>query len=198
MPRSPRVLACAATVLAVVGLAAPAARAQDAPAGVETVYVPEPTPALASLVPTGTDAAIVRVLWFALDAVGKPYAFGARGPDSFDCSGLVDAAYRAAGLRVGPTTEQQQTVGTAVASVADLAPGDLVFVPGADGTAQDPGHVGLYLGNGLIVQATHTGDVVRITPLSAWSASIAVIRRVVPAPAPPIAPARVPVGGTRT
>ena len=185
MSRVPRVLAVVVGVSLVgVGSLTPAAFGEDAPAGAAVAYVPEPTPALASLVPAGTDPRIVTVLWYALDAVGLPYAFGARGPVAYDCSGLVDAAYRSAGLRVGPTTTQQRTAGVAVTDTALLAPGDLLFVPGADGTADDPGHVGIYLGGGLIVQATHTGDVVRITPLAAWSGQLATVRRIVTAPDP--------------
>jgi len=143
------------------------------------VYVPEPTPALSALVPAGTDPRIVKVLWYALDQIGKPYLYGTRGPDAFDCSGLVDAAYRAAGLRVGPTTVQQQLAGHAVVDASQLVPGDLVLIPGADGTAIDPGHVGLYVGSGLVIQATHTGDVVRITSLSAWNGEIVAMRRII-------------------
>lgn len=75
--------------------------------------------------------------------------------------------------------------------VDQLAPGDLVFVPGSDGTTDKPGHVGMYLGNGLIVQATHTGDVVRITPLSSWAGEIAAMRRIIH-PKPIAAPAATP------
>jgi cell wall-associated NlpC family hydrolase len=60
-----------------------------------------------------------------------------------------------------------------------LLPGDLIFIPGSDGTAANPGHVGLYLGQGLIIQAPHTGDVVKISSLDSWRSEIAKIRRVV-------------------
>lgn len=87
-----------------VGVFASPAFANDAAAGAVVSYVAEPTPALSALVPEGTDPRVTRVLWYALDAVGLPYAFGGRGNGTYDCSGLLDAAYRSAGIRVGPTT----------------------------------------------------------------------------------------------
>jgi hypothetical protein len=174
-----RIASLVLVVGVVVGpLSAGRAVAQDVAPGVVVQYVPVPSPELAALVPPGTDARLVTVLWFALNAVGTPYGFGARGPASFDCSGLVDAAYRAAGVVVGPTTVEQRHAGVAVSDATLAEPGDLVFVPGADGTIEEPAHVGIYLGNGLLVQATHTGDVVRVTELSAWVGQIATIRRV--------------------
>lgn len=88
--------------------------------------------------------------------VGKPYAWGATGPDSFDCSGLVMAAYAAARVELSRTTYTQVLEGTAVAE-ADLLPGDLVF--------PDPGHVQIYLGNGYVIEAPFTGAQVRVVPM---------------------------------
>lgn len=90
---------------------------------------------------------------FARAQVGKPYQWGATGPSSFDCSGLVQAAFQAAGINLPRTTYDQVNVGTPVGQ-ADLAPGDLVF--------PDPGHVQIYLGNGYVIEAPHTGANVRI------------------------------------
>ena len=88
-------------------------------------------------------------------------------------------AYRAAGLNLPRVTGDQVRAGTPVASLADARPGDLIFIPGSGGSMTNPGHVGLYLGSGLLVQAPHTGDVVKISPV--WGASqIAAIRRIVP------------------
>jgi len=119
--------------------------------------------------------------------LGTPYSFGgdctaAHSGDSArecDCSSLLMGAYRAAGIGLPRVTGDQVHAGTPVASLADARPGDLIFIPGSDGTMAVPGHVGLYLGSGLLVQAPHTGDVVKISP--AWGASqIAAIRRIVP------------------
>ncbi|CAG7600434.1 C40 family peptidase [Actinacidiphila bryophytorum] len=105
---------------------------------------------------TGRAAAAIN---FALAQRGKPYVWGATGPGSYDCSGLTQAAYRAAGVTIGRTTSDQATKGIAV-SKADLRPGDLVFF------YSGLSHVGIYLGNGQIVHAPHTGAVVEVAPLS--------------------------------
>ncbi|WUH91400.1 NlpC/P60 family protein [Streptomyces sp. NBC_00433] len=96
---------------------------------------------------------------FALAQRGKPYVYGATGPGSFDCSGLTQAAYKAAGITLGRTTYDQVKDGVPV-SKADLRPGDLVFF------YSGMSHVGIYLGNGKIVHAPHTGAVVEIAPMS--------------------------------
>ncbi len=78
--------------------------------------------------------------------VGKPYEYGAAGPDSYDCSGLTQYAYRAAGMELPRRSADQATVGTPVAR-ADLQPGDLVFY------YEPISHVGIYVGDGQIVHA---------------------------------------------
>ncbi len=78
--------------------------------------------------------------------VGKAYRYGGNGPDSFDCSGLTSYAYRAAGIELPRRSADQATVGVPVAS-ADLQPGDLVFY------YSPISHVGIYVGNGVIVHA---------------------------------------------
>jgi cell wall-associated NlpC family hydrolase len=105
---------------------------------------------------TGRAAAAVQ---FALAQRGKPYVYGATGPSGYDCSGLTQAAYRAAGVSIGRTTWDQAKDGVAV-SEADLQPGDLVFF------YSGLSHVGIYLGNGQIVHAPHTGATVEIAPMS--------------------------------
>lgn len=95
--------------------------------------------------------------------LGDPYIYGAEGPAAFDCSGLVQYVYRALGDTAIPrTSEEQWHYGTAV-SQADAQPGDLVFFVGgeAGATANNPGHVGIYLGNGQMINAPHTGTVVQ-------------------------------------
>jgi peptidoglycan DL-endopeptidase CwlO len=116
------------------------------------------------------------VRW-ALAQLGDPYRWGATGPDTFDCSGLTSSAYRAAGVGIPRVSRAQWGAGPHVA-VANLLPGDLVFY--ADNPA-DPAtihHVGLYIGNGLMVHAPHTGDVVRV--VSIWRESFAGATRIVP------------------
>lgn len=129
-------------------------------------------------IPAGTPPPIVAVITFALAQLGKPYAFGTAGPATFDCSGLVQAAYARIGVHLPRTTYQQVDAGTPVYDLARLQPGDLLFIPGSDGTPQAPGHVGMYLGDSLLIQAPKTGDVVQISPLGQWTTSITAVRRV--------------------
>lgn len=89
--------------------------------------------------------------------LGKPYVWGATGPNSFDCSGFTSYVYRkAAGIEITRTTFSQVNVGRPV-SRGELQPGDLVF-PSA-------GHVGIYVGGGNIIHAPQTGDVVKVSPI---------------------------------
>ncbi|HET9006815.1 MAG TPA: C40 family peptidase, partial [Actinomycetes bacterium] len=116
------------------------------------------------------------VRW-ALAQLGDPYRWGATGPDSFDCSGLTSSAYAAAGVSIPRVSRAQWGAGLHVA-VANLLPGDLLFY--AD-NPRDPAtihHVGMYIGNGLMVHAPHTGDVVRVA--SIWRESYAGATRIVP------------------
>lgn len=76
----------------------------------------------------------------------------------------MTAAWAAAGVRISRTTYEETHDGFPT-DLVHLAPGDLVLTPGSDGTLAAPGHVGMYLGSGLIVVAPHTGDVVRIQRL---------------------------------
>ncbi|MCW3839142.1 C40 family peptidase [Micromonospora yasonensis] len=91
--------------------------------------------------------------------IGKPYVWAANGPDSFDCSGLTQYAWASAGVQLDHYTGAQWTEGVAV-SKANLRTGDLVFF------YADHHHMGIYVGNGLIVHAPHTGDVVRMAQMS--------------------------------
>jgi cell wall-associated NlpC family hydrolase len=129
-------------------------------------------------IPAGTPAPIVAVITFALAQLGKPYVYGTAGPASYDCSGLVQAAYASIGVKLPRTTFQQVHVGSPVYSTAQLQPGDLLFIPGSDGTLQAPGHVGMYLGDNLLIQAPESGEVVKIGPLIQWVGSLAAIRRI--------------------
>ena len=92
----------------------------------------------------------------ALSRLGRPYVWGATGPDQFDCSGLVQWSYAQAGLHLDRTTYQQINDGMPVPR-SRVRPGDLVF-PHA-------GHVQLAIGNNLVVEAPYSGASVRISPL---------------------------------
>jgi cell wall-associated NlpC family hydrolase len=92
----------------------------------------------------------------ALAQVGDPYVWGAGGPDAFDCSGLMQYAYSAAGISLPHSSSSQSTMGTPV-SRDQLQPGDLVFF------YSPVSHVGMYIGNGQIVNAENPGVGVKIT-----------------------------------
>jgi cell wall-associated NlpC family hydrolase len=130
-------------------------------------------------IPPGSPAPIATVITFALAQLGKPYVYGATGPNAYDCSGLIVASYARIGVHVPRTTYQQVNAGTPVFDIAQLRPGDLLFIPGSDGTPQAPGHVGMYLGAGTLIQAPETGQTVRLSPLSQWTSSLAAMRRIV-------------------
>ncbi|MFU8853620.1 NlpC/P60 family protein [Micromonospora sp. SL1-18] len=91
--------------------------------------------------------------------IGKPYVWAANGPGSFDCSGLTQYAWKAGGVSLTHYTGAQWNEGAPV-SKANLRTGDLVFF------YSDLHHMGMYVGNGLVVHAPHTGDVVRMERLS--------------------------------
>ncbi|MGW8330387.1 NlpC/P60 family protein [Streptomyces sp. NPDC055897] len=103
---------------------------------------------------TPASAKAAKALAFARAQMGKPYVWGATGPASYDCSGLTQAAWKAAGVDLPRTTWDQVKVGTRVAT-ADLQPGDLVFF------YDDISHVGMYTGNGMMIHAPHSGAYVR-------------------------------------
>ncbi|MFD4461504.1 NlpC/P60 family protein [Nocardia sp. NPDC058480] len=110
---------------------------------------------LAGLVPgSGTSA-----LAAALTRVGDPYVWGATGPDQFDCSGLVQWAFKQVGKSVPRTSSQQAGYGTPV-SKDELLPGDVIlFYP-------DITHVGIYAGNGMMVHASTFGVPVAVAPIN--------------------------------
>lgn len=95
----------------------------------------------------------------ALDQVGKPYQYGADGPDSYDCSGLTSYAWRAAGVDITRTSRSQWHATTRVGR-GELQPGDLVFFS-RDGTPSGIGHVAMYIGDGDVVEASRSGVPVR-------------------------------------
>jgi len=108
--------------------------------------------------PSQTVAAVIS---FAEQQLGKPYLWGGTGPDAFDCSGLVMMAYRSAGISIARTSQDQWATETRV-PVSQVQPGDLVFFAGSDGTPTSPGHVGLVIGGGQMIEAYATGFPIRV------------------------------------
>ncbi|MFH9860454.1 NlpC/P60 family protein [Streptomyces sp. NPDC017202] len=127
------------------------------PAGTGT-STPSSSPATSTSPSTSTDSSYAtkaeRALAFARAQIGKPYVWGATGPDSYDCSGLTQAAWKAAGVSLPRVTYDQVNAGTTV-SLSAAQPGDLVFF------YADVTHVGIYIGNGMMIHAPKPGAYVR-------------------------------------
>jgi cell wall-associated NlpC family hydrolase len=102
---------------------------------------------------------------FALAQVGKPYVFGAAGPDAYDCSGLTMASWAAAGVSLPHSAADQYGYGTHV-SLSNLTPGDLIFM------YSPIGHVTIYIGDGMMVSAPQSGQDVSVIPVTSFSGSI--------------------------
>jgi cell wall-associated NlpC family hydrolase len=109
-----------------------------------------------------------QALRWALSKRGDPYVWGAAGPSSFDCSGLVLWAYAKVGISLPHFTGDQWNMGVHVGR-NQLQPGDLVFF------YPDIGHVGLYIGNGLMVDAPDFGEDVQVQPVM-WSVYVGAVR----------------------
>lgn len=111
------------------------------------------TAASSAAVGAGASPVAAAAVAYATAQVGKPYLWGASGPNAFDCSGLCYAAYKSAGMTIPRTTTTQLLAGKPV-SKSDLMPGDLVF--------PYPGHVFMYSGGGATIEAPRTGQNVKI------------------------------------
>lgn len=111
----------------------------------------------------GGSAAAQGAVSAALSRLGKPYVWAASGPNAFDCSGLTMWSYGQVGMSLPHSSSAQRGSGPSV-SLSALAPGDLVFMPG---------HVGMYIGNGQVIHAPTTGDVVKVVALSSmhWTSA---------------------------
>jgi hypothetical protein len=111
---------------------------------------------------TGSPAAVA--VRFALEQLGKPYRWGADGPASFDCSGLVQTSYKAAGIRLPRVSRQQYGAGKLV-SLKTLRAGDLLFYAKNTSDKRTIYHVGMYLGRGRMVEAPNRQAPVRIASI---------------------------------
>ncbi|MFJ7016151.1 NlpC/P60 family protein [Streptomyces albogriseolus] len=105
-------------------------------------------------------AAGERAVRYAVEQLGKPYEWGAEGPETYDCSGLTSQAWRAAGAEV-PRTSQEQWARLERIDLVELRPGDLVVY------FHDATHVALYLGDGMVVQAPRPGARIKVSPVAA-------------------------------
>jgi hypothetical protein len=120
-------------------------------------------------IPAPLPTTTVALKW-AFAELGKPYVWGATGPNSFDCSGLTQFVWRQAGVNI-PRVASAQYAWTIPVPLSQLLPGDLVFY----GTT-DIHHVGIYIGDGLMINAPHTGTVVQVS--SIWWSDLAGFGRV--------------------
>lgn len=128
--------------------------AQQQAAAAQGAATPESAPGTSTPADSSYTTKAAKALAFARAQAGKPYVWGATGPGSYDCSGLTQAAWKAAGVTLPRVTYDQADAGATV-SLADAQPGDLVFF------YDDISHVGLYIGNGMMIHAPKPGTYVR-------------------------------------
>lgn len=146
----------------------------------ETTTDPVQLPAGFGL-PAGTPVQIVTAVSYGIQKLGMPYQWGGTGNPSYDCSGLMMMAYDAAGVTISRTTYTQVLDGTPIYNASDLKPGDLIFTAGSDGTPTNPGHVGMYLGSNLVLDAPRTGKDIQIAQFDDgyWNQEAVAFRRIV-------------------
>lgn len=145
------------SLLGTLTAAEQAAYRQQAVPSVSTATVAQMRMAFNGPASPVTSAAAAQAVRFALAQVGKPYVFGASGPDAYDCSGLTGAAWASAGVSLPHSAALQYNYGHHV-SFDELRPGDLMFF------YQPIGHVTIYVGNGLMVSAPQSGENVSVVP----------------------------------
>lgn len=120
-------------------------------------------------------ASVAAAIAAARSVIGAPYVWGATGPNTFDCSGLMKWAWGKAGVTLPRTSQEQSRYGTAVA-LKDIRAGDLVTSNWGSGRAS---HVGMYIGSGKIIHAPRPGSKVKIANLDAnYRAHVDAVRRV--------------------
>lgn len=130
-------------------------------------------------IPDDADPSERVAVEYALAQLGKPYVWGASGPVAFDCSGLTMMAWASAGVGLAHYTVAQFSEGVPVDDLGLVSPGDLVLVPGSDGTLAAPGHVGLYLGDGLVESAADPAVGVIVSSWAAFTAGgLSGVRRI--------------------
>lgn len=131
----------------------------------------------------GVDPALSGVgagaISFAARQLGVPYLWGGTGVGGFDCSGLTQAAYAAVGIAIPRTSTAQWTTLPHV-PLASLEPGDLVFFEPGEFTPGLPGHVGIWIGDGEMIDAPHTGTDVQVDAVSNWSPPLGAARPGIP------------------
>lgn len=124
-----------------------------------------------AVLPTNTTNVQQAIVREAFKHLGKPYVWGAKGPNTFDCSGLTYYVYmKATDHYIGGWTGEQQYAGTQI-PVSQAQPGDLVFWGPSSGVTH---HVGIYIGNGQFIHAPQPGDKVRVTSISDFTPDFAV------------------------
>ncbi|MFJ2626839.1 C40 family peptidase [Streptomyces sp. NPDC087532] len=134
-------------------------------------------------IPADAPKSVRTAIRWGLGQLGTPYQWGGactdpHGQDPMgrcDCSSLMQMSYKAGGISISRTTYTQVKEAKAV-SLDALKPGDLLFTRG---TTQVPEHVGMFIGDGLILHAPRTGDVVKISPLADWRPDVLAARRIV-------------------
>lgn len=137
----------------------PGVGSMDLPAGLGVSSPADQAP------PTADSTPEQRAVTYVESKVGAPYVWGATGPDTFDCSGLMQWAYEQVGVSIPRTSQAQETAGEPV-DLDALRPGDLVFFYNGE-------HVGMYVGDGNVIHAPDAGDHVKSTPVSAMGADTA-------------------------
>ncbi|SNR31053.1 C40 family peptidase [Blastococcus mobilis] len=155
MPRSgslPAVRRAALVLLAGAGVALSPLPAQAAAGG----GGPSSAAVAAAPAAAAASSAAQTVVSTALAQKGKPYVWAGAGPNSYDCSGLTQRAFAAAGVKLPHSSRMQSKMGAPVSRNA-LRPGDLVFF------YNPVSHVGIYIGNGQMVHAPRAGDVVKVS-----------------------------------
>ncbi|MER6332566.1 NlpC/P60 family protein [Streptomyces sp. NPDC001034] len=130
----------------------------DTAAGRASRAADDTRPALEAGAVAAPDSRAAAAVAYAFAKLGSPYVWGATGPHAFDCSGLVQAAYRSAGVSLPRTTYAQIDAGHRV-SRSELRPGDLVFF------YSGVSHVGLYIGDGRMIHAPNPSAPVRVAPI---------------------------------